>query len=168
MAPSSEPYNNQAFDVPLSHLPMGRIMGIDYGQKRIGISLCDPTQTIASPLTTLFYRNDDILREELLHLVETHSVIAIVVGWPLNMNGSAGEKTELVEKFLQLVTGLFSIPVFAWDERWTTVSAHRALLQQGVSPSRNKARVDAVASAFILDAFLQRLGLLRKSQSINE
>lgn len=168
MAAGQEPDNDAVFADPMLRLPLGRIMGIDYGQRRIGISLCDPTQTIASPLTTLLYRNDDRLGKELSHLVEMHHIIAMVVGWPLNMNGSEGEKTAFVEKFVQLLAGLFIIPVFVWDERWTTVSAQRALLQQGVSPSRNKERVDAVASAFILDAFLHRLDLLRKSQPLKE
>jgi putative holliday junction resolvase len=141
----------------------GRIMGIDYGTRRIGISLCDPTQTIASPLTTLHFRNEETLVKELQHLVKKHNVIALVVGWPLNMNGSAGEKTTQVERFLQLITGPLNLPVFSWDERRTTVSAQRVMMDQGKSPSKNRAAVDAIASAFILEAFLHRLHFQRNS-----
>jgi len=95
MAAGQEPDNDAVFADPMLRLPLGRIMGIDYGQRRIGISLCDPTQTIASPLTTLLYRNDDRLGKELSHLVEMHHIIAMVVGWPLNMNGSEGEKNSV-------------------------------------------------------------------------
>lgn len=148
-------------DVPLQQLPLGRIMGIDYGSRRIGISLSDPTQTIASPLTTLVFRNDGELLQQLGRLISEHEVIAVVVGWPINMNGAAGEKADAVEKFVRQIQPSLNLPIYLWDERWTTVSAHRVLMDQGLSPSRNRGRVDAIAGAFILEAFLQRLQLLR-------
>ncbi|NLP12530.1 Holliday junction resolvase RuvX [bacterium] len=150
-----------SIDVPLPQLPLGRIMGIDYGSRRIGISLSDPTQTIASPLTTLVFRNDCELLKQLCHLITDHEVVAVVVGWPLNMNGAAGEKADAVEKFVRCLRVSLNLPIYLWDERWTTVSAHRVLMEQGLQPSRNKGRVDAIAGAFILEAFLQRLQLLR-------
>jgi len=145
-------------------LPLGRVMGIDYGTRRVGISMSDPSQTIASPLTTLEYRRETDLVHALLDLVRIHEVIAIVVGWPLNMNGVVGDKTAAVERFIKTISEQIDLPVFSWDERWSTVSAHRALREWGISPSKNKARVDAIAGALILDAFLQRLRLLRQTQ----
>jgi len=137
-------------DVPLQQLPLGRIMGIDYGSRRIGISLSDPTQTIASPLTTLVFRNDCELSQQLSQLISDHEVVAVVVGWPINMNGVVGEKADAVEKFVRQIRAFLNLPIYLWDERWTTVSAHRVLMEQGVSPSRNRGRVDAIAGAFIL------------------
>ncbi|HPN33142.1 MAG TPA: Holliday junction resolvase RuvX [bacterium] len=150
-----------ANDVPLQQLPLGRIMGIDYGSRRIGVGLSDPTQTIASPLTTLVFHNDGELLNQLRRLVAEHEVVAVVVGWPVNMNGAAGEKANAVEKFVQQIRPFLNLPIYLWDERWTTVSAHRVLMEQGLAPSRNRDRVDAIAGAFILEAFLQRLQLLR-------
>ena len=148
-------------EVPLQQLSLGRIMGIDYGERRIGISLSDPTQTIASPLTTLVFRNDFELLKQLGQLIADHEVVTVVVGWPINMNGVAGEKADAVEKFVRRMRPSFNLPVYLWDERWTTVSAHRVLMEQGLSPSRSRSRVDAIAGAFILEAFLQRLQSLR-------
>jgi putative holliday junction resolvase len=149
-------------------IPLGRILCIDYGERRVGVALSDPTQVIASPNTTLVVKQESAVVAELARMVLDNQVVAVVIGWPLHMSGSAGERTEAVDRFLQQLQGSIQVPFFSWDERWSTMSAHRALREQGVSPSKNKQRVDAIAAAIILDSFLQRLYHLRTSHQTTQ
>jgi putative Holliday junction resolvase len=149
-------------------IPLGRILCLDYGERRIGVAWSDPTQTIASPNTTLVVKQESAVVEELARMVHDNQIVAIVIGWPLHMSGSTGERTEAVDRFLQVLQGHITVPIFSWDERWSTMSAHRSLREQGVSPSKNKQRVDTVAAAIILDGFLQRLHRLRKTHQTTQ
>ncbi len=149
--------------VQMLAIPPGRILCLDYGERRMGVALSDPSQVIASPNTTLAAKDSRAAVAELARMVQDFQVVAIVIGWPLHMNGSAGERTEAVDRFLQVMQDSITVPVFSWDERWSTMSAHRALREQGVSPSKNKQRVDAVAAAIVLESFLQRLHHLRRT-----
>jgi putative Holliday junction resolvase len=146
-------------------IPAGRIMGVDYGQRRIGLALSDPTQIVSSSLMTIANRGNNAVVLELRGIVSENSISAIVVGMPLNMNGSVGPRGKEAMDFMNVVSERLQLPVIPWDERWTSVSAQQVLIQSGKSPSRNKDKIDRIAAAILLQAFLDRLNILRSSMT---
>ena len=145
--------------------PVGRILCIDYGQQRIGLSASDPMQLLSSNLKTLANKGIKFVLDELADIIRNHSVVAIVVGMPYNMNGTIGERGMEVQEFIGILREKTGIPTVAWDERWTTISAHKTMHQMGKSPSKNRHKVDQIAASFILQSFLDRLSNLRRQNS---
>lgn len=134
-----------------------RILGIDYGDSRIGIAVSDPMGWTAQGLETV--KSKDGVKKALTRIIEIineYEVKDIVVGYPLNMNGTKGPRTERTEEFIKklLVFGEFNI--IKWDERLTTVSAHRAMNELGVKASNKKNIVDTMSAVFILQGYLDR------------
>jgi len=144
-------------------IPSGRIMGVDYGQRRIGLALSDPTQTLSSSLMTITNKGINAVVAELRRIVSENSISAIVVGMPLNMNGSVGPRGEETIGFMNVINDRLQLPVIPWDERLTSVSAQQVLILSGKSPSRNKDKIDRIAAAILLQTFLDRLKILRSS-----
>ncbi|OGC00299.1 hypothetical protein A2V82_11535 [candidate division KSB1 bacterium RBG_16_48_16] len=144
-------------------IPSGRIMGVDYGQRRIGLALSDPTQTLSSSLMTITNKGINAVVAELRRIVTENSIPAIVVGMPLNMNGSVGPRGEETIGFMNVINDRLQLPVIPWDERLTSVSAQQVLILSGKSPSRNKDKIDRIAAAILLQTFLDRLKILRSS-----
>ena len=144
-------------------IPSGRIMGVDYGQRRIGLALSDPTQTLSSSLMTVTNKGINAVVAELRRIVTENSISAIVVGMPLNMNGSVGPRGEETIGFMNVINDRLQLPVIPWDERLTSVSAQQVLILSGKSPSRNKDKIDRIAAAILLQTFLDRLKILRSS-----
>jgi putative holliday junction resolvase len=139
---------------------MTRIIGLDYGEKRIGVALSDPTRTIASPITTLQRRAGKRPPwPELRRIVEEGEVTEAVVGLPLDLGGSESTWTEEVRAFGAEVGRRFEIPVHYVDERMTSVVAERAVRGMGLKRSQReeKERVDAAAAALILRYHLDRV-----------
>ena len=151
----------------LGKLSPGRILGIDFGHKRIGCALCDPSQVLAVPFKTIANQGRKHLIEQIREIREEYDVIAIVVGMPFHMNGMAGERAQEVGRLIDDIIAAVDIPVFTWDERWTTKSAEKFLKQSGQSPSKNRAKIDQIAAAIILDGFLNRLNYIRRQDSRN-
>ncbi len=149
----------------LNSLPLGRLLGVDFGEKRMGLALCDPMQTIASSLKTLVYLSHQFPCAEIADIVQEQNVIAVIVGLPLHMNGRAGDKATLAAAFADALSGCLKTPVYMYDERWTTVSAHKSLQERGKSPSKHRDRVDQIAAAFLLQSFLDRLQHHRKDSA---
>ncbi|MDD3276720.1 MAG: Holliday junction resolvase RuvX [Kiritimatiellales bacterium] len=131
---------------------MGRILGIDHGDVRIGIAMSDETAFLASSLCVLDSTNAGL--DQIVALVVEHKVEKIVVGLPRNMNGSYGPATEKVRKFIEKLESRISIPVVEWDERLSTVSAHNALREAGLDGKKRKGVVDKVAAQIILQNYL--------------
>ncbi|MFA7257183.1 MAG: Holliday junction resolvase RuvX [Kiritimatiellales bacterium] len=131
---------------------MGRILGIDHGDVRIGIALSDPTEFLASPLCVLDSTNAGI--DQIVSLIAEHEVKKIVIGLPRNMDGSYGSATEKVRKFVEKLKTKTDVPVFEWDERLSTVSAHNALREAGLDGKQRKGVVDKVAAQIILQNYL--------------
>ncbi len=130
------------------------ILGIDYGTARTGISISDPTGFIAGSPSVIHEYNRDKLVEKLCEVVETRKVQEIVLGYPKNMNDTLGERAEKsmeLKKILEEKTGLI---VALWDERRTTVDAHRILSETGKRGQKRKNTVDAVAATLILQGYL--------------
>jgi putative Holliday junction resolvase len=132
----------------------GRIMALDYGDRRIGVALSDPLGLTASPLTTIERgaRARDL--EALRRLVEEHGVTRIVVGWPLAMDGSRTERVRLTEAFMERVRRATGLPITPWDERLTTVQAERVLIEGGVRRERRREVIDRVAAVILLQSYL--------------
>ncbi len=147
-------------------IPEGRILGVDYGDKRIGLALSDPFRMSAFSLTTLPNRSVQQVIGELRSIVEQHHVQAAVIGRPLHMSGTAGTMAQKAEAFVRKWgEAQPQLPLFLWDERWTTVSAEKLMHETGKSPSRNRDRIDQIAAAYLLQSFLQRLDVLKRTSA---
>lgn len=132
-----------------------RVLGVDLGSKRIGIAVSDRSGTIASPLTVLA-RSGDVGADHrrIADLVVEEEAVCVVVGLPLNMNGSEGPRAEASRKFAEQLTSALGLPVELWDERLSTMAATRTLLEADVSRAKRKEVIDQVAAQFILQGWL--------------
>lgn len=136
---------------------MKRILGLDLGQKTIGIAISDPLGFTAQGLTTIRRSNKEKDIEDLRKICEDYKVETIVIGLPKNMNGTIGPSGELAMAFGKLIEDEFKIEVKFWDERLTTVAAHKAMLEADLSRSKRKKIVDKVASTYILQGYLDMI-----------
>ncbi len=128
------------------------ILGLDVGEKRIGVALANGL--LAIPLTVIDRTGEKADMEKLLALAREHGVERIVVGLPLLMNGSIGRQAEKVLAFSGALAKHVAIPVDTWDERLSTVSAERLLLDTGMKREKRKGKRDAMAASIILQAYL--------------
>lgn len=136
-----------------------RILGLDYGARTVGVAICDPLGLTAQPLETVFRKEENKLRRTLARIEEIcreYGAEKIVVGLPLNMDDSEGERAALARAFgdrLALRTGL---PVFYEDERLTSVEAEEVLKESRVPPRERKKVIDQIAASLILRSFLEK------------
>ncbi len=137
---------------------MSRILAIDYGKKRVGLALSDPTRTLASGLPTLVRRPKQPLPEAIRRLVAQHEVTEVLVGLPLDVDGTAGERAREVERFTEALRARLSIPVTLIDERLSTVRAYEVLRERGKKAKAGKAHVDRVSAALLLQSWLDAPG----------
>ena len=138
---------------------MARILGIDYGERRIGLALSDPTGIIARPLRTLDQKEDSDWSSALLAIFREQEVGSIVVGYPLNMKGEKSPQTDKVDRFILLLRKITPLPVHTYDERLTTVAAKRELVRQGIKTGHDKGAVDQTAAALLLQDYLDAKAL---------
>ncbi len=131
-----------------------RVMAIDYGDQRTGIAVSDLTGSIAGDAFVIQEWNPERLAERIAEACRERQVERLVLGLPLNMDGSQGERAEKSLRFGELLRERTGLPVTMWDERRTTVDAHRILSENGRFGKKRKATVDAVAATLILEAFL--------------
>jgi putative Holliday junction resolvase len=131
-----------------------KVMGLDYGDKRIGVSISDDFGWTAQGLEVLQRKTKEHDIARLREIVRTHHVTEIVVGLPKNMNGTIGWRGEICMAFAQTLREILNIPVHLWDERLTTVSAERTLLEADVSRKKRKEVIDKVAAGLILQGYL--------------
>jgi putative holliday junction resolvase len=131
-----------------------RYLAIDYGNKRTGLAICDPTQTIVSPLAVV--QSDKGLLKKIAEIVKKESVEAIILGLPLNMDDSQGYQTKIVLGFAERLKAAVSIPVHLQDERLSSFAAQEKLSDAGFFGTEKSRRLDAIAAAEILQAFLNR------------
>lgn len=133
---------------------MHKKMGLDVGDKTIGVALSDMMGITAQPLKTIRRKNYEKDFDELIQIIKSNSVDEIISGLPKNMNGTLGPQGEKVIKFIEKLQGVIDIKVEYWDERLTTVAAQRALLEADMSREKRKKVVDMVAAALILQGYL--------------
>ena len=132
-----------------------RVLGVDYGSERIGLSLSDPLGIIAQPIEAL--KNDSSLFIHLQQLSTRENVKLIVVGMPFNLKGQQAQKANEVQKFIELLRAKLDIEIVVWDERFTTTIAHRTMLAMGTKKKERQkkdGRIDSMAAAIILQGFL--------------
>ena len=135
---------------------MNRIIGIDYGRKRTGLAVSDPTGVFASALETVHSAN---IIDYLKNYAQNETIVRFVVGYPMNLNGVPSEAARDVDAFLNLLRKKFpDIPVSLEDERFTSVLAHRAMIDGGMKKMdrREKESVDKISAAIILQSWLDR------------
>ena len=131
-----------------------RYLAIDYGTKHTGLAICDRAETIASPLTVIEGQKE--LLKKIAEVVETERVEAVVLGLPLNMTGSESAQTRLVFKFAEQLKHYLHIPVHFQDERLSSFGAEEKLTSAKFTRGKKRKRLDAVAAAEILEAFLEQ------------
>jgi putative Holliday junction resolvase len=141
--------------------PSARLLGLDVGEKRIGLALSDVTRTIASGLMTLPRRKFSLDASRLLALAAEHDIGGFFVGLPINLDGSHGPRAQSTRAFATNLARLTLLPILLWDERLSTVAAERALLAADVSRRRRGQVIDKVAATLILQGALDRLKLAR-------
>ena len=131
-----------------------RIMAIDYGDAHTGVALSDPTGFLTGTTTTIHSRKAEVVLEELQKLVQEYQVTELVMGFPRNMDGTEGPRAQLYREFAQRVEEATGLKPTLWDERRTTVDAHRILFEAGKNAKKRKKTVDAVAASLILEGYL--------------
>ena len=129
-------------------------MAIDYGDAHTGIAISDPTGFMAGTTTTIHSRKAEVVLEELQKLVKQHQVDELVMGFPRNMDGTEGPRADLYREFANRVEEATGLKPVLWDERRTTIDAHRILFESGKNAKKRKKTVDAVAAALILEGYL--------------
>ena len=138
-----------------------RIMGLDYGTKTVGVALSDALLITAQPVETIERKSANKLRQTFAHieqLIDENEVSLIVLGYPKNMNNTAGERAEATEKFREDLMRRTGLSVVLWDERLTTVEAERILMESSVRRENRKEVIDKMAAAIILQSYLDAHG----------
>jgi len=131
-----------------------RYLAIDYGEKRTGLAICDANETIVTPLAVINGRKE--LQKKISAVIRKEDVEAVVIGLPLNMDGSEGSQAKLVLKFAEQLREHLDVPVHFQDERLSSFDAEQKLAPAELTRSKRRKRLDAVAAASILEAFLEK------------
>jgi len=135
----------------------GRVLGLDYGSRTVGVALSDALGLTAQPLETIERKQEDKLRRTLARieaLIAEHEVREIVLGLPKNMNNTLGERAEKTLAFRDALERRTGLPVVLWDERLSTVAAERVLMEEGVRREHRKEVIDQIAASLILQGYL--------------
>jgi putative Holliday junction resolvase len=131
-----------------------KIIGLDYGEARIGVAVSDMLETIANPLDTVSEKDREKQLEKVLDIIKREGVEKIVVGLPRRMDGSMGHRAEYTKSFAEELSERSSLPYVMWDERLSSAEAHRMLEAGGVSGKKRKTKVDKIAAVLILQTYL--------------
>ncbi|WP_010270660.1 Holliday junction resolvase RuvX [Paenibacillus senegalensis] len=131
-----------------------RLMGLDYGDKTIGVAISDELGWTAQGVETIRRTNRKADMKRLGELIREHQVEEIVVGLPKNMNGTIGPRGELSMEFAEQLQNTFKLPVHLWDERLTSIAAERTLLEADVSRKKRKQVIDKMAAMLILQGYM--------------
>ena len=131
-----------------------RIMAIDYGDAHTGIAISDPTGFLAGFTSTINAYHPEVVAEQIAALAKEHGVEELVLGHPINMDGTRGPRSEKAQAMKVLLEDTTSLPVVLWDERRTTIDAHQILMGSGKNAKKRKKVVDAVAASLILEGYL--------------
>ena len=140
-----------------NHSDKCRLIGLDLGSKRIGVSICDEKQLIATPLKTINRNTLTELISELKVIIDENNIKGIVIGNPLNMDGSSGRSTQSVKDTSKKIEENIKIPICLWDERLSTVGAFNLSSQLDINVSKREKKIDENAAAFILQGAIDFL-----------
>jgi len=139
------------------HSDKCRLIGLDLGSKRIGVSICDEKQLIATPLKTINRNTLNELIAELKMIINENNIKGIIIGNPLNMDGSSGRSAQSVKDTSQKIEENIDIPICLWDERLSTVGAFNLSSQLDINVSKREKKIDENAAAFILQGAIDFL-----------
>ncbi len=139
------------------HSDKCRLIGLDLGSKRIGVSICDDKQLIATPLKTINRNSLKDLVDEIRLIINENNIKGIIVGNPLNMDGSSGRSAQSVKNTTENIEKNLDIPICLWDERLSTVGAFNLSSQLDINVSKREKKIDENAAAFILQGALDFL-----------
>lgn len=135
-----------------------RYLGLDFGSKTLGIAISDKTNTIASIYKTIFF--DEVNYDDLIHelelIINENDITTIVLGYPLNMNNTIGDRAQISIEFKDIIESRLLIPVVLMDERLTSVISNNVLIDANVSRRKRKKKVDGVAAVVILQSYLDK------------
>lgn len=147
-------------------LPPNRaIAGLDLGDKTIGVALSDLRRQVATPIEVIRREKFTLDAGRLLALLDARGACGIVLGLPLNMDGSSGPRVQSTQAFARNLEKLTALPICFWDERLSTVAAERALLEADTSRKRRKEVIDQVAAGYILQGALDRMAHLGRGET---
>jgi putative Holliday junction resolvase len=145
-----------------------RLIGVDLGTKTIGLALSDVERRIGTPLLTIERKKFTTDAQQLIAQIDAHQAFALIVGLPLNMDGSEGPRVQATRAFLRNLNRLNATPFAFWDERLSTAAVERSLIEQDVSRLRRAAVVDKMAAAYILQGALDRLASIGVQMSSSQ
>ena len=134
-----------------------RLIGLDLGSKRIGVSICDERQSVATPYKTINKTSNEELINELQIIIDENNIKGIIIGNPLNMDGSSGSSAQSVKDTSQNIEKNINIPICLWDERLSTVGAFNLSSQLDINVSKREKKIDENAAAFILQGAIDFL-----------
>ncbi len=135
----------------------GRILGLDFGSKTVGVAVSDPLFLTAQGVEIIRREKESKLRKtfaRIKELIDQYEVASIVLGYPKNLNGTEGDRCEKTNAFKEELEQKFSVPVILWDERLTTVSADNIMMESGIRRENRKEYVDEIAAMLILQGYL--------------
>ncbi len=144
-------------DLPKLLAPEARLLGLDLGTKTIGLALSDVTRSIATPYHTVKRTKFTADANQLRQTIETNQVGALVIGLPLNLDGSEGPRAQSTRAFARNLAALVAVPIAFWDERLSTAAVERHLIEADASRKRRAEVIDRMAAAYILQGALDRL-----------
>ena len=134
-----------------------RILGLDLGDRTIGVAVSDPLGFTAQGITTIRRKSLQYDIEELKKICKEYNIEKVLLGYPKNMNGTEGPRCEIVREFAEVIKEQLDLPIQFWDERLSTVAAHRAMLEADLSREKRKKIVDKIAAVYILQGYLDSI-----------
>ncbi|OGX28900.1 MAG: Holliday junction DNA helicase RuvA [Omnitrophica WOR_2 bacterium RIFCSPHIGHO2_01_FULL_49_10] len=134
-----------------------RVLALDTGEKRIGVAVSDPLGIIAQGVTVIARKDPETDLNEIKRIIEEYKADSIVIGMPVNMDGTKGKSAEKVNEFVEILKGRLSIPVYTYDERLSTKESEKFLISADVSRKKRKQVIDKMAAQLILESYLERL-----------
>ena len=149
-------------------VPMRALIGLDLGEKTIGVAVSDKFLSVATPLETVRRKKFGLDAARLLEIIADRNLSGIVLGLPRNMDGSEGARCQSTRAFARNFERLCPLPITFWDERLSTVAAERALLEADTSRKRRAEVIDHVAAGYILQGVLDRIAVLRRQGERDE
>lgn len=143
--------------------PTGRLLALDVGETTIGLGLCDASRMIASPLHTIERKKLSKDLESLKKTIDEHKVTGLIVGYPVNMDGSLGPRAQSMRTFVSSLKKQITLPVLLWDERMSTMAVERVMLDADMSRARRAEVVDKLAASYMLQGVLDRINNIKNS-----
>ncbi len=132
----------------------GRVLGLDLGETTIGMALSDAGRSIASPLSTIERSKFSKDVEKLSAVIATHKIIALVIGYPINMDGTKGARAQSTITFISNISKKISLPMLLWDERFSTMAVEKMMIEADMSRKRRAELVDKLAASYMLQGYL--------------